>query len=197
MMYETVKKSVECALIAALAFGPFSGGANAQEGEEAVADISNVLFTFHLVQADGFTDEDPEISDVVSELRQIFNFQGYRLLSTSVLNVGLSGRPTAALKTGEGAQRVFAGDATTQLTILAEVSSRRSTGTVRAKVILTDELRRPMSTGGTSVVFGSALNPLLEATVTIRDGQRVVLGTARRAPGEPILILVVTPRIDR
>ena len=30
----------------------------------------------------------------------------------------------------------------------------------------------------------------------MRDGQRVLLGSARRSADEPVLILVVTPRID-
>ena len=38
--------------------------------------------------------------------------------------------------------------------------------------------------------------PLLEASVTIRDGQRVVLGSARRSAEDPVLILIVTPRVD-
>ena len=85
-----------------------AGVANAQEGEKA-ADIHNVLLTFHLVQADGFTDQDPEISDVVDELRKLFNFQGYRLLSTSVFNVGLVRDRSGNYVTGEGSQRIFPG----------------------------------------------------------------------------------------
>ena len=91
-MYEKMKRSIQYALIGALFLGPLAGVANAQEGEDARQDIHNVLLTFHLIQADGFTDEDPEISDVVSELRKLFNFRGYRLLSTSVFNVGLARR---------------------------------------------------------------------------------------------------------
>ena len=84
---------------------------------------------------------------------------------------------------GEGSQRIFAGDSPTPLTIEAEVTSQRSPpGTVRAKVTL-ETLAGPAS-------------PLLEASVTIRHGQRVVLGSARRTADDPVLILVVTPRID-
>ena len=174
--------------------GALSGVANAQEGEEARQDIHNVLLTFHLIQADGFTDEDPEIGDVVSELRKLFNFRGYRLLSTSVFNVGLARRNmNSAVATGDGLQRIVPGDSETPLTIKAEISSRRSTGSVRAKVTLTDVTTR-------QVVFGDGAStqrlPLLEASVTIRDGQRVVLGSARRSAEDPVLILIVTPRID-
>lgn len=192
MMYETVKRGVRCAVIAALAIGVPAGVAHAQEGEAAAEDVQNVLLTFHLIEADGFTDQDPEISEVVSELRGIFNFQGYRLLSTSVFNVGLSGRPGSPFVEGDGSQRIFAGDSKTQLTIMAEVDSRRSTGSVRAKVILTDELMRASD----GHLFRDERLPLLEVTVTIRDGQRVMVGSATPAPGAPVLILVVTPRID-
>ena len=192
-MYEKMKRSIQCALIGALFLGPLAGVANAQEGEGAPEDIDNVLLTFHLIQADGFTDEDPEISDVVSELRKLFNFRGYRLLSTSVFNVGLArSNMDRNVLVGDGLQRIVPADSGTPLTIKAELSSRRSTGTVRAKVTLTDVTRR-------QVVFSGASTerlPLLEASVTIRDGQRVVLGSARRSAEEPVLILIVTPRVD-
>ncbi|WP_419940621.1 hypothetical protein [Candidatus Palauibacter sp.] len=173
-------RSVRVALILMLALGSLTGIASAQEEADAAETIQNVQLIFHLVEADGFTDEDSEISDVVAELRKLFNFRGYRLLSTSMLNVGLA-RSSVVTVTGSGSQRIFADDSETPLTIHTEVSARRSGKTVRAKVTLTD-------------VF--SLWSLLEASVTIRDGQRVVLGSARRSAEEPVLILIVTPRID-
>ncbi len=189
-MTRIVKKSLRCALIVPLALGPLAGVASAQEGRNQ--DIRNVQFVFDLVQADGFTDEDPGIADVVAELRMLFNFRGYRLLSTSVLNVGLAQQTnSSASVSGSGSQRIVPGDYKTPLAISAEVSARRSTSVVRARVVLTDV---------TSRVTGNAVLrerlPLLEASVTIRDGQRVVLGSARRSAEEPVLILIVTPRID-
>lgn len=189
-MFESAKRGLGCGLIAPLALGLLAGSASAQEREDSAQDVRNVQFVFHLVQADGFTDEDPEISDVVSELRMAFNFRGYRLLSTSVLNVGLElpyrGSPTV---TGRGSQRIFPDDYEKPLTISAEVSAHRSTGTIRAEVALTD-----------LIVWGPTGDPisppLLGASVTMRDGQRVLLGSARRSADEPVLILIVTPRID-
>lgn len=189
-MYDSVKKKTRSAPIAALTLVALAGVANAQEGEKA-ADIHNVLLTFHLVQADGFTDQDPEISDVVDELRKLFNFQGYRLLSTSVFNVGLVRDSRGIYVTGDGSQRIYPSDSETPLTIKAEIGSRRSTGTVRAKVTLTDVITRKIGYSTSTERL-----PLLEASVTIRDGQRVVLGSARRTAEEPVLILVVTPRVD-
>ena len=173
------------------------GTASAQEREDAVETVRNVQLVFHLVEADGFTDDDPEISDVVSELKRLFNFQGYRLLSTSILNVGLA-RTSNVRVGGTGSQRIVAGDSATPLTIHAEISARRATRNVRAKVTLAGE------TSGTSrlqereggVFRMEVLGPLLEASVTIRDGQRVVLGSARRSAEDPVLILIVTPSLD-
>ncbi len=179
-MIEYVKRSIRYALIMPLAFGLHPGVASAQEREDAAETVQNVQLIFHLVEADGFTDDDPEISDVVAELRKLFNFQGYRLLSTSILNIGLA-RTSNVTVGGTGSQRIFADDSETPLAIQAEVSARRSARTVRAKVTLTDVFSRWS---------------LLEASVTIRDGQRVVLGSTRRSAEEPVLILIVTPRID-
>lgn len=191
------RESFRCALIMALALGPLPGLASAQEREDAAETVRNVQLVFHLVEADGFTDDDPEISDVVAELRKLFNFQGYRLLSTSVLNVGLA-RTSNFTVGGTGSQRIVADDSETPLVLSADVSARRSTGNVRAKVTLIDSTSGTAWSGGSEggvVVMGLA-GPLLEASVTIRDGQRVVLGSARRSAGEPVLILIVTPRMD-
>ena len=189
-MTRIVKKSFRWALIVPLALGPLASVASAQERRNQ--DIRNVQLVFDLVQADGFTDEDPGIADVVAELRMLFNFRGYRLLSTSVLNVGLAQQTnSSASVSGGGSQRIVPGDYKTPLAISAEVSARRSTRVVRAKVILTDVTSRVTGNAGLRERL-----PLLEASVTIRDGQRVVLGSARRSAEEPVLILIVTPRID-
>lgn len=191
-MYEMVKRSIRCALIVPLALGLLSGDVHSQEVARSGRDVQNVLLTFHLVQADGFTDQDPEIANVVSQLRKLFNFEGYRLLATSVFNVGLILNRQETHVTGEGSQRIIAGDSETPFTIRADVSSPRATGAVRARVTLTDVIMRQLNPR-----MGSTERaPLLEASVTIRDGQTVVLGSARRTAGEPVLILVVTPRLD-
>ncbi len=191
-MYETVKRSIRSALIGAVVLGALSGAASAQEAEQA-PDIHNVLLTFHLVQADGFTDEDPEISEVVSELRKIFNFKGYRLLSTSVFNIGLVRSSRGAYVIGDGLQRVFLSGSDAALTIKAEVSSRLAPrGTVRAKVTLTDATTRPTERSTSR----SERLPLLEASATIRDSKTMVVGSPRRTAGGPVLFLIVTPRID-
>ena len=192
-MYDNVKRSIRCALIGAVALGALAGVASAQEGEASAPDIHNVLLTFHLVQADGFTDEDPEISEVVSELRKIFNFKGYRLLSTSVFNIGLVRSSRGAYVIGDGLQRIFLTGSDAALTIKAEVSSRLAPpGTVRAKVTLTDATTRPTERSTSR----QERLPLLEASATIRDSKTMVVGSPRRTADGPVLFLIVTPRID-
>ncbi|MCY3546023.1 MAG: hypothetical protein OXH49_04010 [Gemmatimonadetes bacterium] len=191
-MIEMVKRGIRCALIATLGVGGLCGVASAQARQDSTEDIRNVLLTFQLIQADGFTEQNPEISDVVSQLRKLFSFEGYRLLATSVFNVGMMTNDSGTRLSGEGSQQIIAGDSETPFTIRADVRSPRGTGAVRARVTLTDIITRQLNprTGSTERA------PLLEASVTIRDGQTVVLGSARRTAGEPVLILVVTPQVD-
>lgn len=190
-MIEVVKKTIKGVLIFALSLVPVSGIASAQRGEAAAQDVHNVLLTFHLVQADGFTEDDPEISDVVTELRKYFNFQGYRLLSTSLFNVGMymSDNDINPLR-GSGSQRIVVENSEMALEVSATLRAARASGTVRGTVTLTDITRyvdrsRPMN-----------LSPLLRISVNMRDGQRVVLGSAPRTAEEPVLILVVTARVN-
>lgn len=188
MMIGTMERTIRCALIAALALVSLSVAATAQEGRQ---DIQNVLLTFHLVQADGFSGDDPEISDVVTELRKYFNFQGYRLLSTSLFNVGMymTETDTEPLR-GTGSQRIVVENSDVALEVSTSLRAARNSGTVRGTVSLTDitdyvNRSRPVN-----------LPPLLRISVNMRDGQRVVLGSAPRKADEPVLILVVTARVD-
>ena len=190
-----VKSGIGGALIMTLALVSFPGIASAQEREDAAETVRNVQLIFQLVEADGFTDDDPEISDVVSELRKLFNFRGYRLLSTSVLNVGLA-RTSNTTFGGNGSQRIFAAGSETPLAIHAEVTAARYDTNVRAKVTLTEGTPGSPPTYEGRWIGIEMPAPLLQASVTIRDGQRVVLGSTRRSAGEPVLILIVTPRMD-
>ena len=192
-MSEMVKSGIRIAVLFVFAAGPLAGPVNAQETEETAEDIQNVLLTFHLVEADGFSDDDPAISDVVAELRKLFNFEGYRLLSTSVLNIGLAPLAlNANVLEGTGTQRIIPAGSDTPLTIQTVISTRpySSSRAVRAMVTLSDV------TPARNYVVLEDGPPLLEASVTMRDGQTVLLGTTVRSADEPVLILIVTPWID-
>lgn len=186
-MIEIVKRSVGYGMAFALILGLAVAGADAQESEDAGDDIQNVLLTFHLIEADGYTGQDPAISDIVAELRKLLNFKGYRLLSESVFNVGLTLQPAMRITTpltGSGSQVIVQGDST-GIEIRVAVTAARGSETARAAVSLRDVS-----------VDDRQFRTLLDATVNMRDGQRVVLGSALRSPGEPVLILIVTARID-
>ena len=191
-MTELLTKSFWRGLIPALALAMPAGVAEAQEVDEAAQDIQNVMLTFHLVQADGFTDDDPDIADVVTELRKIFNFRGYRLLSTSAFNVGMhmTVRDNDPLR-GSGTQRIVVEDSDMVLMVDAHLRAASGARIVRGTIKLTDVTR--FVRGHLAYL---QTPPLLDISVNVRDGQRVVLGSAPRAAGEPVLILVVTARID-
>ena len=188
-MIEMAKRGMKRALIAVAAVGlaAGAGAASAQEGERTGEDIQNVLLTFDLIQADGFTDQDEGIRDVVAELEKLLNFRGYRLLSRSLFNVGLvsTGYDSEPLR-GSGSHRV-AVDSTLTLTMDVSVRAERSSKSVRATVTVTR---------ANSWLTSREQEPLLRASANMRNGQRFILGSTPKSGDEPVLILVVTPRFD-
>ncbi len=191
-MIEMIGRSLRYALIPALMLGPLSGVASAQEAE-ATEDFRQVRFRFYLVQADGFTEQDPEIADVVNELEKLFNFQGYRLLTTPVLNIVLENRTTLRRLDGHGTQRIVVGDSEVPWELSVDVrAAPAASPTIRVEVSLT-------SIVPWNIRENARRDPVevyLEAAVTIRDGQTVVLGSTRTSAEEPVLILVLTPEFD-
>lgn len=71
--------------------------------EEALQQIESILFEydqppqviqlhFQLIEADGFTDSEPAIADVESALRELFRFEGYRLIDQAVIQTTSNSR---------------------------------------------------------------------------------------------------------
>jgi len=174
-----------------LVLGPVSGVAMAQE-VESPEEFRYVQLLFYLVQADGFTEQDPEIADVVAELRKDFNFRGYRLLSTSIQNIVLERRVHGRRLDGSGTQRIVAGDLEEPWQLSVEVSAAPSSPTIRGAVSLTNVV--PWRIREHARV--DPVETYLAASMTIRDGQKVVLGSTRPSAEEPMLFLVVTPRFE-
>lgn len=188
-MYEMAKRSARCVLLGALLLGPASGVATAQEAESA-EEFRSVRLLFHLVQADGFTEQDPEIADIVAELRKTFNFRGYRLLSTSIQNLVLERRIRPDRLDGSGTQRFVAGSSEEPWELSVKVSAALSSPTIRVAVSLTNIV--PWQIRENARV--DPVETYLKASMTVRDGQKVVLGSTRPSAEEPVLFLVVTPR---
>ena len=190
-MIERVCNTVPALFVLPLIVGPLVGVASAQ-GETA-KDFQQVRFRFYLVHADGFTEQDPEITDMVNELRQLFNFRGYRLVSTPVVNVVLEDRSGFGDRwDGSGTQRVVVGDSGMPWELSVDVRASPSSPTIRVAVTLTSIV--PWSIRGNA--RRDPVEVYLEASVTIRDGQTVVLGSTRTSAEEPVLILVLTPEFD-
>jgi hypothetical protein len=135
----------------------------------------NVLLTFHLIEADGEQRDDPEILPVVTELRKLFRFQGYRLASKSVL--------TATAWPPSRVRQIVSDAIGSTYVITADVE--KANNDIRLSVAL----------------HATASNDdLINASVTLQNGKTVVLGTTsgsmKGQRGAGALILAVTPAIN-
>ena len=117
---------------------------------------------FQVIEADGFTGSDPAIADVEEELRELFRFEGYRLVGEGMLSV-VDGTSFQQRLTGSEGGWVVLGNA-----------FRVRGGTVRLSEV---ELWRGRS--------------ILETSVNVRAGQTLVMGSARTPDGEGAVILTV------
>jgi hypothetical protein len=143
---------------------------------------TNVRLTFHLIEADGFQGDDAEIRPIVTELRRIFRFQGYRLVSKSVLNgTSWPGSRVNQQVAADGQDRVF--------TIDAELDGD-GMGLVRLTVSL--DSRFTTTHDG---VRSEQRGRLISASVNLQDGKTVVLGSSRQTGESAAIILAVTPTI--
>jgi len=132
-----------------------------------------VRLNFQLIEADGASSRDPAIADVEAELRNLFRYAGYRLLSEAVVTgaarshveqvIGDAKRPESAYILGVG---------------IGEVRTIGDSGFVSLDV----QLRSPM-TGA------------LQTRINARAGQTVVLGNAQLQRGGGTVILVVRPEL--
>lgn len=183
--------------LAALLVCALPAGARAQDALTAVRVVdvqsrtnvrsqapepTNVRLTFHLVEADGFEGVDPAISDVVGELRQLFRFDGYRLLDTSVLTGVIMHNDTDLVS-----QRLVFPELGT-LEIEAFISESGTPNATRIHVNLRDANRD---------VPGGVRGPdIMSVSVNVRDGQTVVLGSGRSEGSEGALILVMSVNMN-
>src|SRR5688500_100813 len=132
-----------------------------------------VRLRFQIIEADGFTTRDAAIGDVETALREVFRFQGYRLIAEA-LAAGSSYSRTLH-------QLVGPGEVSFQL--IVEVGKVTATQSGKAADL---HVR----------LEGAGRGTILESSVTVPHGQTVVLGTARPLPNMGALILVVRPEIQ-
>jgi hypothetical protein len=132
-----------------------------------------VRLHFQLIEADGARTADPRIAQVEAELRKLFRFTGYRLLTEAVLSG--TARSNVSQTLGE-AQNFSIG------VEIVDVRTVNDTGIVSMDV----QLRSLFGTG-----LGSQINA--------REGQTVVLGNTRMGQGDrqTTVILTVRPELVR
>ena len=136
----------------------------------------NVRLVFQLVEADGFQDRDPEIADVVEELRELFRFEGYRLVSAGLVNATPRGYASTLLTGGEMGTYQVEVNLEPVVEAVEDGPDRVSPDRVRIGVALNRE------------GDGNAMN----ATVTVRDGQTLVLGSTRTRAGAALILVMRT-----
>lgn len=129
-----------------------------------------VRLHFQLIEADGPGEPDPRISSVESALRELFRFEGYRLLDEAQMGTVAGSRSTQVFRVGDR-----------QYGIEAWISDVR-TGESGSAARLSVELR---TTAG----------PVLETTMNVPMGKTVVLGSGRPDPDQEALILTVRPEL--
>jgi len=131
-----------------------------------------VQLHFQVIEANGSTTKDPAIEDVESALRQLFRFQGYRLLAEAVLG-GVAGSSMSQNLGGEGGRGMGI-----QANI-RDVRGSGDSGIVRFDVAL----------------WGQSLGTIFETTANVRMGQTMVLGSTKPHPSMETLILAVRPEV--
>jgi hypothetical protein len=165
-------------LCATLPFAPLNAR---QEGPE------NVRLVFQLIEADGFSEVDPAIGEVVDQLQRLFRFEGYRLATTSVL----SGTISRGVNMVSQVSQNLAVNEKAAVKLTAWLYKSDNPAVVRISVQLFDANRQ---TG----INGRWVNgpKILDVSVNVRDGQTVVLGSARHERASAALILVMRAEFD-
>ena len=130
-----------------------------------------VTLRFQIIEADGFATRDTAIAQIESVLRGLFRFGGYRLAAEAYVQSRAESGGSQTVTGPDGQQYL--------LEIQVGDVARRDT---KASA----DLDVRMAMGGTTV---------LATSVSVPDGQTIVLGTARPSANRAALILVVTPTI--
>jgi hypothetical protein len=133
-----------------------------------------VRLHFQIIEADGARGADPRIAEVETELRKLFRFDGYRLLTEAVMSG--TARSDVSQAVGEGERQVFIE------VVIHDVRTVNDTGIVSMQV----RLRSFAGLG-----LGSQINA--------REGQTVVLGNTQmgEGPQRSTVILTVRPELIR
>lgn len=136
----------------------------------------------------------PELSGVVKQLRDTFPFAGYRLLETMSLRTSEDGGGEASgLMPGPGQ----VGDTLPKVVYNCRFNTARIEESAGARRVVLNALRFgtkvPYATGKDGVSYAD-LGANID-TVSIREGQKAVIGRAGVGPAKESLFLVLSARI--
>jgi hypothetical protein len=141
--------------------------------EEFDQPAPGVLLRFQLIEANSFREEDPAIADVVAELRQLFRFEGYRLIGESVVATGGMN--------GDFSQPFFGvGEDLSEEYMVRGTASYRGNGPIRLQ----------------NIMLYSEQGGVLETSVNAAMGQTLVMGGSTAPGGVRTLILTVRPELN-
>jgi hypothetical protein len=171
--------------VVALALLPAAVAAQ-QAGQQTLRmdESASVVLRFQIIEADGFTENDPAIADVRSALRELFRFRGYRLHGEAMIRAKSGAEFHQITTTTDGARYTISGS------VSAVMIGRQNGGNVALRISLTPGATRRDSRGEVIEMAGM---PIIGTEVTVPLGQTVVIGTAHTEPQKPALILVVRP----
>jgi len=123
----------------------------------------DVRLRFQLIEADGFTESDPAIEQVEQQLRQVFQFKGYRLAGEAVVSATDGSHVSQSLAGG-------------QYQVEATIRWAQP-GTIRLEEV--------------HLLAVNPTEQLLQTTVNVRPGQTLVVGTASKAKSTATLLLTL------
>lgn len=128
-----------------------------------------VRLHFQIIEADGAEARDPRIADVEGVLRDLFRFDGYRLVAEAQLGAQEGSSSTQAMRHGESDYAIRAN--------VQRVRHSGERGAVELGVAL----------------FSHDMGPAIETAMSVPVGQTVVVGSAQPRPDQRALILTVRP----
>lgn len=158
----------------------------------------DVRLRFQLIEADGFADVDPAIADVEAAVRELFRFDGYRLVAEALV--------TSTQQTQSRQRLLGFGNVPLTLTVFVDrisaVEQRRPPSpTASGSPAPGGDADDAAVSGGVrsadvAVILSGPEGDIFQTRVVVPDGQIVVLGTARPFEDRGALILVVRPEIQ-
>lgn len=152
--------------------------------EEMDRAAPEVLLRFQVIEANGPGEPDPAIADVEAELRELFRFEGYRLVGEAVVSPGQSGSFQTSVLGADDGWRIVGNRVEGGTRVGSFAGGDRPGSSSAGRRIRLDDIMLLRESGLGEVA--------LRSSVTVRPGQTLVLGSARpEGEGRGAIILTV------